>query len=331
MTGMRANKFVILITLICIYCLGVYLSSMMVFALPPNMTVQPGVSIPAHLTEGSVPAAYVTGYVFDEDGKPVPCATVTLRQDGNLWQAGKFMLRDGANPYATSIHNQVTMGYLTEGSFAFGLLFPGEYTLTAEKDGYKSSSVGFHVGEDTMSPNQLFAASHEIHANITLAGYHVPTFTPEQRSYTGAIAGTIRDRTGDTTPQANVSLWKDGHMVDAPDNPQASSWQNVSGRAVNYAFEHLAPGHYTVMAEYYGFGWNDSISVDVGTDTVMADIISPYGFPHPSRPPSLTASPSADNSVSPSTESRPTPALPWLAVLLILGIVACFMDKKYKR
>jgi hypothetical protein len=320
----RVDIFVILITLMCINCLGVNLLSIVVFALPSNMTVQPGVSIPAHLTQGPVPTAYVTGYVFDEDGNPVTSATVILRQDGNLWQAGNFMLDDGANPQTTNIHNGVTMGYLTEGSFAFGLLFPGEYTLTAEKDGYKSSSVSFHVGEDTMSPNQLLAASHEIHVNITLTGYHVPTFTPEQRSYTGAIAGTIRDRSGGQTPVANVSLWKDGHLVDAPDNPQASSWQNVSGRAVNYAFEHLAPGHYTVLAEYYGFGWNDTISVDVGTDTVMADIVSSYyGFPHPSTPPSPTASPTNDPS-----PAKPTPALPGLVTFLAVGFVIYYLANK---
>ncbi len=126
MTGMRANKFVILITLICINCLGVNLLSIVVFAQMPNMTVQPGVSIPAHLTQGSVPTAYVTGYVFDEAGNPVPSAIVTLRQDGNLWQAGKFIYGDGANPVTTSIHSPAKSGVLTEGSFAFGHLFPGE-------------------------------------------------------------------------------------------------------------------------------------------------------------------------------------------------------------
>jgi len=118
------------------------------------------------------------------------------------------MYGDGANPVTTSIHSPATSGVLIEGSFAFGHLFPGEYTLTAEKDGYKSSSVSFRVGEDTMSPNQLSATLHEVQVNITLTGYHVPTFTPEQRSYTGAITGKILDRSGGATSVAKVSLWE---------------------------------------------------------------------------------------------------------------------------
>jgi hypothetical protein len=325
----RVDIFVILITLMCINGLGVCLLSMVAFAQMPNMTVQPGVSIPAHLTEGSVPTTYVTGYVFDEAGNPVPSAIVTLRQDGNLWQAGKFMYDDGANPITTNIYSPAASGVLTEGSFSFGLLFPGEYTLTAEKGGYKSSSVSFRVGEDTMSPNQLSATLHEAYVNITLTGYHVPTFTPEQRSYTGAIAGTIRDRTGGGTSDANVSLWKDGHMVDAPDNPQALTVLNISGRYVNYAFEHLAPGHYMVLVEYYGVDWNDTISVDIGTDMVMADIVSSYyGFNHPSIPPNLYASPTIDPSASPSMGPKPTPALPGLISLLVVGFVIYYLANK---
>jgi hypothetical protein len=326
---LRIVKYFVFVVFVSVVYFGACLSSLTVFAQSLNVTVQPGVSFPAHLTQGSVPTAYVTGYVFDEAGNPVPSATVTLRQDGNIWQVGKFMYCNGTNPMVTNIYSPATSGVITEGSFAFGLLFPGEYTMTAEKDGYKSSSVSFRVGEDTMSPNQLSATSHEIQVNITLAGYRVPTFTPEQRSYTGAIAGTIRDRSGGATSVANVSLWKDGHMVDAPDNPQASTVLNVSGRAANYAFEHLAPGHYTILVEYYGFDWNDSISVDVGTDTVMADIVSSYmGFPHPSIPPGLWASPTIDPSASPSTGPKATSALPGLATLIVIGLVTYYLVNK---
>lgn len=324
MTRTISNKFVILITSICVIYLGINLLSTVVFAQMPNMSVQPGVSIPAHLTQGSVPTAYVTGYVLDEDGNPVPGATVTLRQDGKLWQVGQFMYGDGANPVKTGIYSPATSGVLTEGSFTIGLLFPGEYTLTAEKGGYKSSSASFRVGEDTMSPNQLSATQHEIQVNITLTGYHVPTFTPEQLSYTGAIVGTLSGRSGGAASVANVSLWKDGHMVDAPDNPQESiTALNISGMSVDYVFEHVAPGHYTVLAEGYSFSENNSISVDVGTDTVMTDIVSSVYFSYPSTPPSTTVSPTNDPS-----PAQPSPALPGFVALLAVGFVLYYMANK---
>jgi len=113
-------------------------------------------------------------------------------------------------------------------------------------------------------------------------------------------------------------------MVDAPDNPQASTVLNISGRYVNYAFEHVAPGHYTVLAEL-DFGINETISVDVGTDTVMADIVSSYGFPHPTTLPDLNASPTNDPS-----PAQPTPALPGLITLLAVGFMLYYLANKNK-
>jgi hypothetical protein len=329
---MRIKLFVILINFICITCLGVSFLSITALAQVSNTMTQPVVSLPPDLTAGPVQGGHVIGYVFDADGNPVPGATVTLWQDGQIWNTTNIIWGFCTNPQTTNIYNEVTDGYLTEGAFNFGLLYPGDYSLTAEKDGYSGKSASFRIGNETMRKTILDPMPPATVMNITLSNYHVPTYTPEQLSYTGAIAGTIREESGGYTELAKVSLWQDGHLVDIPHNPQEELTHNFSGRSVDYTFEHLAPGHYTVMAEYSTMRLvgntigNDTISVDVGTDTVMADISSQFFFPHPSWPPDQI-----DSSVSPSTESKPAPALPWIAVFLVIGFVAYTMHNKHDK
>lgn len=312
---------------------------MVVLAQSSNATLQPEVSLPAHLLEGPVPGAFITGYVLDEDGNPVPGAVVSLWQDGQLWQSGKYEYYPSNNPQKTNI------AYSNTG-FRFGYIYPGEYTLTAEKDGYKRGPVGVHVGNETLSPTLLDSVAKPIMVNFTLNGYHVPTLTPEQRSYTGAIAGNIWAAAGYPVTAVigvNVSLWRDGRLVDRPDNPQSSFKQNFSGESVDYLFEHLAPGRYTVMAEYQTpYVYNDTVSVDVGTRPMRADIVlshmltRPSGYPVVSFTPTVgefSASPRADSSATalPSMGLRPTPALAGLFVLLLIGAVAYFMHKKNEK
>lgn len=310
---------------------------MTVLAQSSNVTIQPGVSIPAHLLEGPVPGAYITGYIFDEDGHTVSGATVSLWQDGQMWQIGNYQYPSSDNPQKTD------PAYSGKG-FVFGYVYPGDYTLTAEKDGYEGGPVSVHVGNETLSPNQLESVTHPIMMNITLSGYHVPTLTPGQQSYAGAITGNLMTASGMKVTGINMSLWQDGQMVKRPDNPQSSFERNFSGANVEYLFDHLAPGHYTVMAEYSAGGeYNDTVTLDVGTSPMRVDIVlsqlfgRPYNFPVNSFTPTVVeftaSSPSA--TVLPSTalasEPRPTPALPWISVLLIIGITACFMYEKYDR
>lgn len=316
---LRINNYVILFILICTGCLGVCLPLITVCAQSSDATLQPVVSLPPRMTEGPVPGGVISGYVLDEDGKPVSRAVVTLWQNGQIWQPLNYALNACVNPQETNIAYSNKYGYLKEGSFEFGLLYPGEYTLTVEKDGYKDGSANIHIGNDTMRQTILDPGPPATIVNITLSGYYVPTLTPEQLAYNGSIAGTLRSAYGPGVEDVNVSLWQDGRMINRPDNPQSSLQRNFSGKSVDYLFEHVAPGRYTVRAEYiYPLPYNDTVSVDVGTDAATADIILSHVVPtRPSTAPTQVATP-----------SKPTPALPGLVVLLVIGFVIYYKANK---
>lgn len=273
---MKIDKHVIFSILFCLGCLSVNLTSMAGYAQSPNSSPQPTVSLPAYIWEGPVPGGYITGYVLDEGGKPVPGATVSLLQEGQLWQPEKYnypRLPHGINPQTTRIAYHDADGFLKEGSFLFSLPLPDEYTLTAEKDGYKGSA-SVHIPHELLYQDTRDSVSRVFMVNVTLSGYHPPTFSPEQLSYTGAIVGEIRTVHGYRAVGINVSLWQDGLMVKILNNPQSSMDLNYSGKTIDYVFEHLAPGRYTVRAEYFaGDDFNDTVNVDVGARPMRADII----------------------------------------------------------
>lgn len=304
------------------------------YALSSDASSQPAVSLPAYIYEGPVPGGYITGYVLDEDGIPVPDATVSLLQEGQLWQPEKYnypRFNYGINPQTTRIAYHDTEGFLQEGSFLFSLPLPDEYTLAVEKDGYKGSA-SVYIPRELLYPDTNDSVPRTFIVNITLKGYHQPTFSPEQLSYTGAIVGEIRSVPG-YHAGANLSLWQDGRMVKMPNNPQSTLDYYYLGKRVDYLFEHLAPGNYTVMAEYRGDGYygnySKTVSVDVGTCPMRADMVlpekikmPPYGWPTIQFTPTV--------GVLSASDTRPTPALPGLLVLLLMGILAYFTRKNSK-
>ncbi len=293
------------------------------------------VSLPAYIREGPVPGGYITGFVLDENGIPVPGATVSLLQDGQLWRPEKYgypRLAHGVNPQTTRIAYHDADDFLKEGSFLFGLPFPDVYALAAEKDGYKGSA-SVHIPRELLYPDTNGPVSSTFVVNITLKGYYRPTFSPEQLSYAGAIAGEIRSVPG-YHAGANISLWRDGRMVKMPNNPQSTFDYYYSGHGVDYLFEHLAPGNYTVMAEYHGDGnygnYSKTVSVDVGTCPMRADMVlpekvkmPPYGWPTIQFTPTV--------GVLSASDTRPTPALPGLFAALAIGITAYYMCSKKKE
>lgn len=314
------------IVIICMACLGVYLLSLPTFAQSSDATVQPGASIPAHLT--NIPTAYITGYVLDEDGKPVPHATVSLWQDGQLWST-KYLLSPSDNPQMSRIaytNESGSLGSLKEGGFLFGFAYPGDYILTAEKDGYNGSSMGIHVGEDTISSSHLESIPHPVMVNITLKGYHVPTLTPSQRANTGGIIGSIGSQYGHGA--GDVSLWRDGQLVRLPDNPQKSFVRDYAGKEVDYVFEHLPAGHYTVKVVYHAgpIDEEETFPVDVGTSIVTADITLTKMPPRPQLA-TYVPDPSQSTTNVPSP-TQPTPALPGLITLLVIGFVLYYIANK---
>lgn len=275
-----------------------------------------------------VPGAYIVGYVLDDDGKPVPGATVTLWQEDKLWYSNYQY--NWHNPqlsrFAYSDEYYIDGG-LKEGGFLFGFAYPGNYTLTAEKDGYRINSTSLHVNDSTMS--ELVSNPVAVPVNVTLKGYHVPTLTPRQQAYTGAVLGEIRTGHGYYTSGVNVSLWQNGRIVDMPDNPQASLGRNYSGNRIDYMFEHLAPGRYTIMAQ--DMESNETVTVDVGNIPMRADIVltrsmhQPFGRPDVSFYP--TVGEFVPSAFSPVDSNKQAPTIPLFMVLFIIGAVAYIMQK----
>jgi hypothetical protein len=235
----------------------------------------------------AMPLDTIKGFVLDEDGNPVPRANVSLWQNGTLVPYGL------GNPQQSRFYDMLaTIPSSREyvGMFWFGMIYPGEYTIRAEKRG--------HVGTTTANVTVV-----EVHyafvANVTIPGYHVPVLTPEQRNLTGGVAGTIRYADGTRAYNVNVTLWQNGDMVERPGNPQLSGTRNVDGREVDYLFDHLAPGQYYVEIESSAArGKTESVPVNVTDNPVMADIALSYlyspvppgpGTLSPSPPPSSTA------------------------------------------
>lgn len=328
------SKLIYLAIIISILATVIYVSSIILSAQSQEATVPP-VSVPPSLTEGPVPGGLIRGIVSDENGNLVSGATVTLWQNGEMWQHGEYEFVPGDNPKTTNIANN------NEGSYVFGFVYPGQYTVTAEKDGYRGSASVF-VGNETMHQTVVESGDPAdiVMANITLVGYYMPTLSPEQLSRTGAIMGTIRSAgtTSVRVADVNVSLWQNGQMVIMPDNPQASSSRDFSGKSVDYLFEHLAPGQYQVRAEYSippPESYNDTVAVDLGYGTVTADIVLSHVYSHPilstpsptPPPDTIPVTSGSPSQPSTTTEPKPIPAIPGMLVLSVIVLVTCFMHR----
>ncbi len=187
--------------------------------------------------------------------------------------------------------------------------------------------------------------------NINISGYHVPSLTPEQLSYTGAIAGNIRTYFG-YMASVNVSLWGDGSLVNRSDNPQVSAARNYSGTSVDYLFDHVAPGNYTVRVDYFAGGnYNDTVTVVVGTKPMRADIVLSKAFNRPTTWPVVNFTPSigefsqtptaapviinASSTANPGANSTstaaPAPLLPGVIMIVIIGSVAFIRNSLRNR
>ncbi len=332
---MKIDKAIVFSIMFFLSCLSIGFPSMAGYARSSGASSQPSVSLPAYIYEGPIPGGYITGYVLDEDGVPVPGATVSLLQKGQLWQPEKYnypRFNYGINPQTTRIAYHDTGGFLQEGSFLFSLPLPDEYTLAAEKDGYEGSA-NVYIPHELLYRDTNDSVPRTFTTNITLKGYLQPAFSPEQLSYTGAIVGEIRSVPG-YHAGANVSLWRDGRMVQIPNNPQSTFDYYYLGKRVDYLFEHLAPGNYTVLAEYHGDGnygnYSKTVSVDVDTYSMRADMVlpekikmPPYGWPTIKFTPTI--------GVFSASDTRPTPAPSVLFILLSIGVVGFLMYKKNSK
>jgi protocatechuate 3,4-dioxygenase beta subunit len=239
----------------------------------PKATITPITS-----SAGPYPNASITGRVLDSDGMPVANAIVTLYEDGNVVHDGGAMYD---NPQASAPYVDIEppgepanlYQPPSEGSYQFIGIYPGNYTLTAEIDGY--------TGLEMVNINNDYTSL----VDITLKDYHAPSLSPTQMAYTGGITGNITDLQGILADDTNVTLWQNGQVVRIPMNPQ------ISYRNGTYLFEHLAPGEYQLTSEVQGHK-GLPVSVNVTNNTVNVNLtIQGYYLmlpPSPTPLPTLT-------------------------------------------
>lgn len=327
---MRTGKYVILIILICAGCFSISFSPILALAQSSSVS-PPTVSLPAYIYEGPIPGGYIIGYVLDEDGNPVPEATVSLLLDGQLWDPEKYNYPESdRNPQLTRVAYYNTDELLHEGGFLFGLPMPDNYTLEAEKGGYKGSAV-VHVPRELLYKDTTVPFSKVITVNITLKGLLQATFSPEQLAYTGAVVGNITNLRRYHTEIRNISLLQDGRLVPLPNNPQDARQRHYAGQTVNYIFEHLAPGHYTVIVEYDTFHpmgppmYNDTVTADVSTGTTTANL----ELSHVAHDPPEPIIPTPVDIPIPTEKAEPSPALAWwVAPLVIVTMTYVILRKR---
>lgn len=262
------------------------------------------------VVSAAVPYDVIPGQVLDEYGSPVPNATVTLWQDGRLWQPNESIFPGITNPQTTEIEGDKA------GAFLFGMLYPGNYTLTVEKYGYEASA-SVNISNTTVhSPYTT---------NIVIDDFDA-ALSQEQVSYHGGITGIVWDRKSEIMVRnASVSLWQNGQMVKITRNPQI-----VPGGY--YMFKHLAPGQYEVKAEKPNLSGElitENRTVYVSSGNVTADIVMRYLVfsslpPMTPTPVPSSATPSPTPTATPTQAATPVPSLSLVMILSSIGTAALF-------
>jgi hypothetical protein len=322
---MAKLNFVRCTAIVVLICWSVLLPAF-VLAQSQTATAIPTIDPATIPTIPPMAGSVVRGFVLDSIGNPIPNAVVTLWHDGKIWQHGKMIYTKADNPQTSYIYSDEPhpQEYALTGLFWYGLVEPGLYTLTAEKDGYKGSAI-VSVGNELINNSFEGFSAPKIMVNVTLEGYHEPVLTQEQLSYTGAIAGTLQTYWGYGVIGVNMSVWQNGQLVTMPKNPRASHRQDFNGSKIDFLFEHLAPGQYMVVAEYSSPNTNfENVTVNVTDRVEVIDIVlskmlnSITTTPSPS--PSSTANPTA--SITPKS----TPSLEITLVILSICVTGLLVS-----
>ena len=313
------GKFTICMLIFCLIILGPY------YFMAVSLAQSNGGSTGVNESRQLVPTAMIVGYVVDETGNQVPGTTVTLWTDGHLWQHGKYTrVWSNINPGVTDIDN--AEGSNDVGYFLFGFVDPGQYSITAEKDGF-SGKANVTISNDTLrdwvTPD--FNNPSKIPVNVTLTGYFVPQYSSLELVYTGAITGKTYDKKFNSIPHVTVSLWQNDTLVKIPKNPQRSSKGNWTNDGI-YLFEHIAPGQYQIIVEASDSAsrvYKNNTWVIVSNTTVKADL-GIIDFPMNYLPTNLlTPHPSvtAVATQNPTETPTPTPSPAALSPILVLPAI----------
>jgi hypothetical protein len=287
-----------------------------VYAISQVTTPVPGITIPINSNNGFV-GSTIEGHVLDANGQPVPNAVITL------WYNGQIANPSGGsvgNPQISRLYSYNTNYSGDVGFFNFIVYDTGQFTLTAQIDGY-NSSTGVFVSNDSPGITNI--------VNITMSGYRVPVLSEEQLAYTGGVTGVVLDNSGIVLNGINVSLWQNDQLVSIPSNPQIAS---LDGN--RFLFTNLSPGHYELFANTMSTSlppsYVDDAYVDVYNSTVTMNItMHNYTYLNmnpPSTPPDFTPPPSP----CPSPSLPPSPFPDGLLTLLVVSAVTliCLHEKR---
>ncbi|MBN1917274.1 MAG: carboxypeptidase regulatory-like domain-containing protein [Verrucomicrobia bacterium] len=119
--------------------------------------------------ELELPAGMITGRVLDRDsGEPVPFAMVSVRREQNLEDPTKGRAD-------VEVLDSVWADAHT-GSFTFGPLGDGRYTITASEDGYGLEHTEVDVVDAKMTGDAdiRLSAGYEVRCTLASVGPHVP-------------------------------------------------------------------------------------------------------------------------------------------------------------
>jgi hypothetical protein len=225
------------------------------------------------------------------------------------------------NPQISRLYSYNTDFTGDVGSFEFVVYNAGQYTLTAQLDGY-NSSIEVFVNNDSAGNTSI--------ANVTLSSYSVPVLSKEQLACAGAVTGVVMGRNGAILPGVNVSLWQNGQLVKIPNNPQLAL---LGGN--RFLFANLSPGHYELIANtmYTSLSsFVDTAYVDMYNNTVTSNItMQNYTYINmtpPSIPPQNPSNTPTPGTVTPNYLPSPSAFPASLYVLLSIGATTLICLRK---
>jgi hypothetical protein len=150
----------------------------------------------------------------------------------------------------------------------------------------------------------------------------------------GTVKGTVYDINGVGVPNANVSLWKEGHIVNMPYNPLLAN-DGRTAKVGQFTINNVPAGQYTIIAGKGDKEISKTITVTSANVSTVDLIIKDYVYiaPAPYIPkPTVTIAPTSTLNLTPSQTVTPSPsnnnlfsggfllgALTTMGIIIILG------------
>lgn len=183
-----------------------------------RLTITPGSQTDVELNRGGM----ARGRVVDASGQPVTQAQVTV----NWFQA------DGRAPYNTSVYPIQTVNG-SDGSFEFGPLRPGRYTLAARSE---SSTMGE-------------SATFQIQGGSDVSGLRI------ELPIGATVTGRVTDESGNPVPRARVEFFEAFARFTTP-----SSLTDTDG---NFRIEGVPPGRRSLRITARGYMTRIAAGIEV--------------------------------------------------------------------